>query len=161
MYEIKVIDIQNPNHFNIILGQSHFIKTVEDLHEALYQSSNGIQFGISFCEASGPRLIRSSGTRDDLIELSKVNAAEIACGHSFIVFLDQAFPIHVLKNIQLVPEVCTIFCATANPVQVIVIETDLGRGILGIIDGQKPLGLETSKDAKERYDLLRKFGYKL
>lgn len=161
MFDIKIVDIQNPNSLNVIIGQSHFIKTVEDLYEALYQGSMGIQFGLSFCEASGPSLIRSCGTREDLIELSKLNAMNISSGHSFVVFIDQAFPIHVLKSIQMVPEVCTIYCATSNPLQVVVVETSLGRGILGVIDGNKPLGFETSEDVKERFNIVRKFGYKL
>jgi len=161
MFEIKVIDIQNPDGLNVIIGQSHFIKTVEDLYEALIQGSNGIQFGLSFCESSGPRLIRSCGTKEDLIELSKKNAMDISCGHFFIIFIDKAFPIHVLNNIKIVPEVCTVFCATSNPVQVVTLETTLGRGIIGVIDGNKPLGYETPDDIKERHDLLRKFGYKL
>jgi adenosine/AMP kinase len=161
MFEIKIVEIENPSSFNVILGQSHFIKTVEDLHESLYQASMGIKFGLSFCEASGPRLIRSSGNRDDLIELSKRNAMKISCGHSFVIFMDQAFPIHVLKQIQMVPEVCTIFCASANPLQVAVIETSLGRGVIGVIDGQKPEGFEKQIDVLERHKMLRSFGYKL
>ena len=160
MFEIKVIDIENPNCYNVIIGGSHFIKTVEDLYESLYQGSMGIEFGLSFCEASGPCLIRSSGNREDLITLSKKNAMNISCGHSFVIFIDKAFPIHVLKSIQMVPEVCTVYCATANPVQVITIETSLGRGIIGVIDGGKPKGFESEKDAKERHLMLRKFGYK-
>jgi adenosine/AMP kinase len=161
MLDIQLVSIENPDGYNLILGQSHFIKTVEDLHEALYQSSVGIQYGISFCEASGPRLIRSSGNRDDLKELSKKNAMKISCGHCFIIFIDHAFPIHVLKKVQQVPEVLTTFCATANPVQVAIIESDQGRGIIGVIDGQKPLGFETQEDVIERHKMLRAFGYKL
>jgi len=161
MMEIKVVSIQNPDKFNLILGQSHFIKTVEDLYESLMQSSPGIQFGLSFCEASGPRLIRSEGNRDDLVALSKNNAMAISCGHSFLIFLDQVFPVNVLNAVQSVSEVCTIFCATANPVDVIILENELGRGILGVIDGGKPLGFETPKDKEERHFMLRKFGYKL
>jgi adenosine/AMP kinase len=161
MLDLKLVSIENPNGLNLILGQAHFIKTVEDLHETIQQGSMGIQFGLSFCEASGPCLIRSSGNRDDLIELSKQNAMNLSCGHSFIIFLDHAFPIHVLKQIQQVPEICTIFCATANPIQVAIIETIQGRGILGVIDGNKPLGFETPEDVEERHLFLRKIGYKL
>lgn len=159
--EIKTVSILNPDHFNLILGQSHFIKTVEDLYESLIQSSTGIQFGISFCEASGPRLIRSEGNREDLIELAKKNAMNISCGHSFIIFMDNAFPINVLKSIQSVPEVCNIFCATSNSIDVIIMENDLGKGILGVIDGEPPLGFESTRDIEQRHLLLRKFGYKL
>jgi len=159
--EIKIVSVHNPDQFNVILGQSHFIKTVEDLYESLMQSSPGIQFGLSFCEASGPRLIRSEGNREDLIALAKSNAMSISCGHSFIIFLDHAFPVNVLKSIQSVSEVCTIFCATANPLDVIILENDLGRGVLGVIDGGKPLGFESMQEKEERHLLLRKFGYKL
>jgi adenosine/AMP kinase len=161
MNDIKIVSIENPGGLNLILGQSHFIKTVEDLYETLIQGSMGIQFGLSFCEASGPCLIRSAGNRDDLIELSKTNAMNISCGHTFIIFLDQVFPIQVLKQVQMVPEVCTIYCATANPLQIAVIETSQGRGILGVIDGSKPLGFETPKDEQDRHLFLRKIGYKL
>lgn len=161
MIEIKLVNIENPSSFNMILGQAHFIKTVEDLHEALFQSSQTIQFGLSFSEASGPRLIRSSGNREDLIELSKRNAMEISAGHCFIIFIDKAFPIQVLKQIQAVPEVCNIYCATANQVQVVIAESSQGRGILGVIDGESPLGFENERDVKERYQMIRKFGYKL
>jgi uncharacterized protein len=161
MFDIKIVTIENPCGLNLILGQSHFIKTVEDLYETLVQGSMGIQFGLSFCEASGPRLIRSTGNREDLIELSKSNAMNISCGHCFLIFIDNAFPIHVLKQIQMVPEICTIYCATSNPLQVAIVETSMGRGIIGVIDGNNPLGFETSADVQERHLMLRKFGYKL
>jgi len=161
MVDLKVVDIFNPSGFNMILGQAHFIKTVEDLHEALFQSCSTIQFGLSFCEASGPRLIRSSGNREDLIELTKKNMMELSSGHSFMIMMDKAFPIQVLKQIQAVPEVCTVYCATANPVQVIIAETPKGRGILGVIDGESPLGFENNQDVLERHQMIRKFGYKL
>ena len=146
---------------NFILGQSHFIKTVEDLHEALVGAVPGIEFGLAFCEASGPALVRSSGTSEEMEKLAVENALAISAGHTFIIFLANAFPINVLNAVKRVPEVCRIFCATANAVEVIVAETDLGRGILGVIDGVKPLGVETEQDVVERKELIRKFGYKL
>jgi len=159
--EIQAITVDNPDNVNVIIGQSHFIKTVEDLHETLIQSCPGIQFGLSFCEASGPCLVRTTGNHPALIELSKKNAWQIGCGHSFILFIDKAFPINVLNAIKMIPEVCQIFCATANSLQVLVAETELGRGIVGVVDGNKPLGFETEEDKKNRHELLRKFGYKL
>ena len=160
--ELKIVEIENPNALNFILGQSHFIKTVEDLHEALVTAVPGIKFGLAFCEASGHTLVRASGNDDALIELAKKNAFALSAGHSFIVFLGQGFfPINVLRAIQNVPEVVNIFCATANPVQVIIAETELGRGILGVIDGNKSKGIEDESGVAWRKDLLRKFGYKL
>ncbi|MDZ7264832.1 MAG: adenosine-specific kinase [candidate division KSB1 bacterium] len=159
--ELSVIKIDNPEHLNLVLGQSHFIKTVEDIHEALVNSVPQIQFGVAFCEASDKRLVRWSGNDDGLIQLAQKNALAIGAGHSFIIFIKNAFPINVLRAIQTVPEVCRIFCATANPVEVIIAETELGRGILGVIDGQKSLGIETPADIQARKELLRKFGYKL
>jgi adenosine/AMP kinase len=159
--ELKLVQIENPNELNFILGMSHFIKTVEDLHEALVGTVPGIKFGLAFCEASGARLVRFSGTNSELIELAQKNALKLGAGHSFILFLKDAFPINVLRTVSQVPEVCQIFCATANPVQVIVAETDQGRGILGVIDGQSPLGVETEPDIAWRKDFLRKIGYKL
>lgn len=159
--ELKVVQIENPDELNLILGMSHFIKTVEDMHEALVSTVPGIKFGLAFCEASGARLVRFSGTNAELIELAQKNAMKLGAGHSFILFLKDAFPINVLRTISQVPEVCRIFCATANPVQVIVAETDQGRGILGVIDGQSPLGVETEADIAWRKAFLRKIGYKL
>jgi adenosine/AMP kinase len=160
--ELQVVQIENPNQLNLILGQSHFIKTVEDMHEALLTAVPGIKFGLAFCEASGHTLVRSSGNDPELIELAKKNAFALSAGHSFIVFLGQGFfPINVLHAIKNVPEVVNIFCATANPVEVIVAETELGRGILGVIDGAKPKGIEDETGVTWRKDLLRKFGYKL
>ncbi len=158
--ELKVIKIDNPQNLNLILGHSHFIKTVEDIHEALVNSLPGIKFGIAFCEASEKRLIRWSGTDDKLIELAQQNAQNLAAGHSFIIFLGNAFPINVLQTIKQVPEVCRIFCATANPVEVILAETEQDRGILGVIDGLSTVGIEAEDDIIERKSLLRKFGYK-
>ena len=158
--EITTIRIEKPEAVNLILGQSHFIKTVEDVHEALAGAVPGIEFGLAFCEASGPALVRSSGTSEEMEKLAVENALAISAGHTFIVFLANAFPINVLNVVKGVPEVCRIFCATANVVEVIIAETDQGRGVLGVIDGVKPLGVETEKDVVERKELLRKFGYK-
>jgi hypothetical protein len=159
--ELSTVRIENPTELNLILGQAHFIKTVEDLHETLAQASTALRFGLAFCESSGPRLVRSSGNDDDLRDLAVRNALAIGAGHSFIVFLREGFPVMVLNAIKLVPEVCRIFCATANPVEVVVAETDQGRGIVGVIDGGSPLGVETAADVAERMALLRRFGYKL
>ena len=159
--EFTIVKIENPDELNFILGQSHFIKTVEDLHETLVGAVPGIQFGLAFCEASGPALVRWSGTSEKLIELAKQNAFTLAAGHTFIIVLDGVFPINVLKAVQAVPEVCRIFCATANPVEVILAETEQGRGIMGVIDGVRSKGIETEEDVEERQALLRKFGYKL
>jgi len=158
--ELKSVQIENPDALNLILGQSHFIKTIEDVHEALINTVPGIQFGVAFCEASGHTLVRHSGTNEELEQLAIHNALAIGAGHSFIVFLKDAFPINVMHAIKRVPEVCNIFCATANPVQVIVAESDQGRGILGVIDGAAPLGIEDEAGIAWRKDLLRTFGYK-
>uniref|UniRef100_A0A7C1FUY3 Adenosine monophosphate-protein transferase n=1 Tax=Caldilinea aerophila TaxID=133453 RepID=A0A7C1FUY3_9CHLR len=160
--QLIAVRIEKPEEINFILGQSHFIKTVEDLHEALVTAVPGIQFGLAFCEASGPALVRWSGTNDAMIELAKRNALALACGHSFIIFLGAGFyPVNVLKAVQAVPEVCRIFCATANPTEVIVAETEQGRGILGVIDGIKSKGVEGEEEIAARKALLRRFGYKL
>ncbi|NIM92743.1 MAG: hypothetical protein GTO18_03385 [Anaerolineales bacterium] len=159
--ELMIVKIEKPEVVNVILGQSHFIKTVEDLHEALVGAVPGIEFGLAFCEASGPSLIRSSGTSDEMIELAQKNALALSAGHSFILFLGNVFPINVLQAVKAVPEVCRIFCATANELQVIVAETEQGRGILGVIDGEKSKGIESEEDVADRLELLRKFGYKL
>ncbi len=159
--ETKVIKIENPENLNVILGQSHFIKTVEDIHEALITSSPGIKFGLAFNEASGPCLVRYSGNDEELIKLAVKNAKNVGAGHFFIIFLKDAFPINVLNKIKMVPEVVRIFAASANPMEVIVYETEQGRGVLGVVDGFSPKGEETEKEIKERKELLRKFGYKL
>lgn len=160
--ELKTVQIEKPGMMNFILGQSHFIKTVEDLHEALVGAVPGIQFGLAFCESSGPALVRASGTDDGLTDLAKQNALALSAGHSFIIFLGEGFyPINVLNAVKRVPEVCRIFCATANPVEVIVAETEQGRGILGVVDGVKTKGVETEEDVAERKNLLRTIGYKL
>ncbi len=158
--ELKSIPIENPDGLNLILGQSHFIKTVEDLHETLVTAIPGIQFGLAFCEASGPCLIRHSGTNEELQGLAIRNAEAIGAGHSFIVFLKDAFPINVMNAVKRVPEVCRIFCATANPVQVVVAEEEGGRGILGVIDGLSPKGIEGPDDVADRKQFLRTIGYK-
>jgi uncharacterized protein len=158
--DLQTVQIQKPEDVNFILGQSHFIKTVEDLHEALVNTVPGIQFGLAFCEASGPALVRYSGTSDAMIELAKQNALSLSAGHSFIIFLANSFPVNVLNAVKQVPEVCRIFCATANPVEVIVAETEQGRGILGVVDGIKSKGIESDEDIADRKALLRRFGYK-
>jgi adenosine/AMP kinase len=159
--ELDVVSVENPEGLNLILGQSHFIKTVEDLHETLVGSSPHLRFGIAFCESSGPRLVRRSGNDDPLVELATRNAMAIGAGHSFIVFLRDGFPVNVLNAVKQVPEVCRIFCATANPLSVVVAALDTGRGILGVIDGETPLGIETDSDVADRRQLLRTIGYKL
>ena len=159
--DIKTVRIEKPADINFILGQSHFIKTVEDIHEAAVSSVPGIKFGLAFCEASGDCLIRWSGNDDEMIELARSNAESIAAGHSFILFIKDAFPVNILGAVRNVPEVCSIFCATANPVEVIVAETDQGRGILGVVDGESPKGVEGDEGKAWRHDILRKFGYKL
>ncbi|MBI3328886.1 MAG: adenosine-specific kinase [Nitrospinae bacterium] len=159
--ELSIATIEKPDDINLILGQSHFIKTVEDLHEALVTCVVGIRFGLAFCESSGPCLVRASGTDPELVELAKRNALHLAAGHCFVIFLRGAFPINVLNAVKHVPEVCRIFCASANPVEVVIAETEQGRGILGVIDGFKSKGVETEMDVEERKSLLRRFGYKL
>lgn len=156
-----MVQIQKPDELNFILGQAHFIKTIEDLYEALAGTSPYLKFGIAFCESSGPRLVRRAGNDDALIELAVQNARAIGAGHSFIAFLRDGFPVNVLNQVKLVPEVCRIFCATANPVDVIVAETEQGRGILGVVDGAPPLGVEADDDIAARKELLRRIGYKL
>ena len=152
--------IQKPEDTNVILGQAHFIKTIEDLHEVLVTAVPNIAFGLAFCEASGPCLVRWSGTDPELIELARSNAQAIGAGHSFVIFLRNCFPVNVLPAIRQVPEVCGIYCATANAVEVIMAETGLGRGILGVVDGSSPKGIEQESDIADRKALLRQFGYK-
>ncbi len=158
--EIKTVKIENPDSLNIILGHSHFIKTVEDVYEAMVNSVPGVKFGVAFCEASDVCLVRYTGTDDELVELAKKNAFNLSTGHAFIIFMKDIFPINVLNDIKKVPEVCRIFCATANPVEVIVGETDQGRGIIGVIDGFASKGIETENDIQARKGLLRAIGYK-
>ena len=159
--ETKVIRIDVPEGVNIVLGQSHFIKTVEDLHEAIVCTVPHAKFGIAFNESSGPCLVRVSGNEQELTTLAGKAALELGAGHSFIVFLKDAYPINVLDKIKAVPEVCSIYAATTNPIQVVVAETDQGRGILGVIDGLKPKDIEGPKDVEDRKSFLRKIGYKL
>ena len=161
MLEFKAIRIDKPVDLNFILGQSHFIKTVEDLYEVLVSSAPGIKFGLAFTEASGACKIRCEGNDAALKELACKNALELACGHSFIIFLREAYPINVLNAIKNIPEVCNIYCATTNPTEVIVAQGTSGRGILGVIDGVIPKGIEEASDIAWRKDLLRKIGYKL
>src|SRR5689334_9059947 len=159
--ELTTVTIEKPADINLILGQSHFIKTIEDLHEAIVQTVPQMKFGIAFCESSGPALVRWTGNDEGLVALAKNNALALACGHCFIIFMSGGFPINILNTIKAVPEVCAIYCATANPVQVIVAESGEGRGILGVIDGMKSKGIEAEADIAARKLLLRKFGYKL
>ncbi|MCL5021597.1 MAG: adenosine-specific kinase [Bacteroidetes bacterium] len=159
--ELKVVTIEKPEEVNFILGQSHFIKTVEDLHEAIVQTVPQMKFGIAFCESSGPALVRFSGNDESLIGLAKLNALKISAGHSFIIFLRDGFPVNILNVIKNVPEVAGVYCATANAAQVIVAETEQGRGILGVIDGVSPKGTESESDKHARHDFLRMIGYKL
>jgi len=159
--QLITVRIDKPEAINFILGQTHFIKSVEDIHEALVTSVPGIKFGLAFCEASGKCLVRGSGTDGKLQELARRNAQALGAGHSFIVFLGEGFyPINVLNTIKLLPEVCRIFCATANATEVVLAETEQGRGILGVIDGARPLGVEGDEDIRWRRELLRKIGYK-
>ncbi len=160
--ELTLVEIDKPEALNFVLGQSHFIKTVEDVHEAMVNAVPGIRFGLAFCEASGARLVRTSGTDAALVELATRNARAIGAGHSFILFLGEGvFPIHVLPALRAVPEVVGLFCATANPTQVVVAESEQGRGILGVIDGEPPLGVEDESGVAWRKGLLRQIGYKL
>jgi adenosine/AMP kinase len=159
--ELKIVRIDKPEDMNFILGQAHFIKTVEDLHEAVVTTAPHLKFGLAFCESSGPSLVRYSGNDPELVELAKRNALAIAAGHAFIIFLKDGFPVNILNTVKSVPEVCRVFCATANPVEVVIAETEQGRGILGVIDGLKSKGLESDNDIRWRKDFLRKIGYKL
>ncbi len=160
--ELTTVRIEKPDDINFVLGQSHFIKTVEDIHEALVQAVPGIKFGLAFCESSGATLVRWTGTDEAMIELAKLNAQALAAGHSFILFLGPGFfPVNILNSLKVVPEVCRIYCATANPVEVVIAETEQGRGILGVIDGAKTVGVEKDEDIAWRKDFLRKIGYKL
>jgi adenosine/AMP kinase len=158
---LTTIRIDKPDDMNFILGHSHFIKTVEDLYEAIVQTNPAMKFGIAFCEASGPTLVRFVGNEPSLIELAKENAMAIGAGHSFIIFMQGGFPINILNAIKNIPEVCRVFCATSNPTEVVIAETDQGRAILGVVDGFRTKGIETETDIKKRKDFLRMIGYKL
>jgi len=159
--ELTSVPIDKPGDLNFILGQAHFIKTIEDLHEAIVQTAPQMKFGIAFCESSGPALVRRSGNDEQLVECAQKNALALGCGHCFIIFMTGGFPVSILNTIKAVPEVCTIYCATANPVEVIVADTGNGRGILGVADGARSTGIETDSDVEARKKLLRQFGYKL
>jgi adenosine/AMP kinase len=159
--EIKIVSIEKPTDMNFILGQAHFIKTVEDIYEAIVQTVPGMKFGVGFCESSGPALVRWAGNDAKLVELAQKNALSLACGHCFIIFMENGYPINILNVIKNVPEVCRIFCATANTVEVVIAETEQGRGILGVIDGLKSKGIETEEDIAWRKGFLRKIGYNL
>lgn len=161
MLEFKTVKVDVPENCNVILGMAHFIKTVEDLYEALVNAVPNIKFGIGFCESSGPCLVRHEGNDEELRQLAAKKAFEISCGHSFIIYLKNAYPINVLDKIKKVPEMCTIHAATANPLEVIVAETQQGRGIVGVVDGFASEGIETQEDIKKRKEFLRKIGYKL
>ena len=159
---LKIVAVEKPDEMNFILGQTHFIKSVEDIHEAMVNAVPGAKFGLAFCEASGPCLVRASGTDDALVELAQKNALALSAGHSFIIILGKGlFPINFLNAVKAVPEVCRIFCATANPTQVVLAESEQGRGILGVVDGFLTKGIETEADVKKRKDFLRMIGYKL
>jgi adenosine/AMP kinase len=158
--ETKIIDVKVPPDVNLIFGMTHFIKSVEDLYEAMVNSSPVAEFGIAFCEASQECLVRSDGNNKELISLAEQSALQIGCGHSFIIFMRKGFPINFLPRLKMVPEVCRIFCATANPVQVIIAETELGRAVLGVVDGSKPAGIEGAEHKKVRHKFLRDIGYK-
>ncbi|HNQ62711.1 MAG TPA: adenosine-specific kinase [Syntrophorhabdaceae bacterium] len=159
--ELKTVTIDIPEGLNIIIGQSHFVKTVEDMYEILVGSSPSLKFGIAFSEASGPCLVRYEGNDEDLMRLASETSFSLSCGHTFVVFMKDGFPINVLNAIKICQEVCHVICATANPLQVIVAENEQGRGIMGIIDGSRPKGIETAEDKNQRKELLRKFRYKL
>lgn len=161
MLELKLVKLKKPGEVNVILGQSHFIKTVEDLYEALVNNVPGIKFGLAFVESSGACKIRSEGNDAELKKMAEDNALEIGAGHSFIIFIKNAYPINVLNAIKTIPEVCNIYCASANPIEVIVAETETGRGILGVVDGVRPKGIESGEDIIWRKEFLRKIGYKL
>lgn len=158
--KVEMVAIEKPTDANIVIGQTHFIKSAEDLYEAMINSVPGVKFGVAFCEASGPRLVRVEGNDEELKRCATENAMRVGAGHTFFVVMRNAFPVNVLQRIREVPEVCSIFCATANEVVILVAESSKGRGIIGVIDGQPPLGVETDSDAKERKEFLRKIGYK-
>jgi adenosine/AMP kinase len=159
--EVQTVAIERPEDANVILGQAHFVKTVEDVHEALAGASPHLRFGVAFCEASGERLVRRSGNDDELVAAAERNAMALGCGHVFVVLLREGFPVNVLNALKLVPEVCRIYCATANAVEVVVAQTAQGRGVLGVVDGESPRGVEGPGEERARHALLRAIGYKL
>ena len=158
--ELETVQIRKPSDANVIVGQAHFIKTVDDVYEALAASAPGLRFGLAFCEASGPCLVRRAGNDDELVALAVDNALAVGAGHAFVVFLREGYPVNVLNALKQVPEVCRIFCATANSVEVVVAATEQGRAVLGVVDGAVPKGVETPEDVLERRELLRRLGYK-
>jgi uncharacterized protein len=159
--QMSTVRIEKPEDMNFILGHAHFIKTVEDLYEVIVQTNPAMKFGIAFCEASGPCLVRHAGNDEKLIELAQRNALLLAAGHTFMIFMEQGFPVNILNAVKAVPEVCRVYCATANPTEVIIADTDQGRGILGVIDGERSKGVEDDEDIRKRKDFLRKIGYKM
>ena len=161
MLELKIVKVEPPKDCNVIVGMAHFIKTAEDLYEALVNAVPNIKFGLGFCESSGPCLVRHEGNDEELRRLAAEKAYEIACGHSFAIFLKNAYPINVLDKVKAVPEVCTIFAATANPLEIIIAETEQGRGIIGVVDGSRSKGIESDENVRERREFVRKIGYKL
>jgi len=161
MEAVEAVLVLKPQDVNVIIGQAHFIKTIEDLQEAVVTTAPGANFGVAFCESSGPALVRLSGNSQSMIELARTNALQVGAGHSFFIFLENAYPVNILNAVKAVPEVCQVFCATANAVSVLVVEAAGGRGIVGVIDGSSPRGVETEADAAERKSLLRRMGYKL
>jgi uncharacterized protein len=158
---LSVLSIEKPPEMNFILGHAHFIKTVDDIYEAIVQTNPGMKFGVAFCEASGPCLVRTAGNDEALVTLARTNALAVSAGHTFIVFMDRGFPVNILNAVKMVTEVCRVHCATANPTQVIIAETEQGRGILGVIDGATSKGVESDADVHTRREFLRKIGYKL
>jgi adenosine/AMP kinase len=161
MLELKIVKVEPPKDCNVIVGMAHFIKSAEDLYEALVNAVPNIKFGLGFCESSGPCLVRHEGNDEELRRLAAEKAYEIACGHSFAIFLKNAYPINVLDKVKAVPEVCTIFAATANPLEIIIAETEQGRGIIGVVDGSRSKGIESDENVRERREFVRKIGYKL
>lgn len=159
--QMSSVRIEKPDDMNFILGHAHFIKTVEDLYEVIVQTNPAMKFGIAFCEASGPCLVRHAGNDEKLIEIAQRNALLLSAGHSFLIFMEQGFPVNILNAVKTVPEVCRVYCATANPTEVIIAETAQGRGILGVVDGERSRGVENDDDIRKRKDFLRKIGYKL
>ena len=158
---LSIVRIEKPEAINFILGHSHFIKTIEDLYEAIVQTNPSMRFGIAFCEASGPTLVRWAGNDEAMVALAQTNAMALGAGHSFLIFMDKGFPVNILNAVKMVPEVCRIHCATSNPTEVIVAETEQGRAILGVVDGSRSKGIETDADIAHRKEFLRMIGYKL
>jgi uncharacterized protein len=161
MMNLSTVPIQKPDDMNFILGHAHFIKTVEDLYEAIVQTNPAMKFGLAFCEASGPCLVRSAGNDERLEDLARKNALALAAGHCFLIFMEHGFPVNILNAVKNVPEVCRVFCATANPTEVLIADTPQGRGILGVVDGERSRGVETQEDVRKRKEFLRNIGYKM